>query len=132
MSDQPDPAAPQPNPVPPTPSDSSFSPHGSGHGLPASVPPAPARDPRLDQIGKWIAGVVAAALIAGTGWVFGGIHERLDKAEDNIHKQDLVDTTFKSEMKSLKEQTQKQWDLLNGVNSSLSTLEGKVERAHGD
>lgn len=132
MSDQPDPAAPQPDPVPPAPSGASFSPHGSGHGLPASVPPAPVRDLRLDQIGKWLVGVIATGMIAGIGFVFGHIFTRLGEAETSIHSLDKKDTAYELRITALETQTQKQWELISGVNKALTIVESKVEAKHPD
>ena len=73
----------------------------------------PPKDPRLDWLFKGLGAVGLAAIIGGVGWVWGVLHERLDKAEERIHELDKADTTVDARIKSLETATQKQWELIS-------------------
>ena len=110
---------PQGVPVAPTP--------GSKHEIPAYVPPP--KDPRLDWLFKGIGGLALAAVIGLTGWVFGGLHERLDKAEDDIHKIELGiakdHAETKAQLDSLSEATKKQWEIISTNGRGIAANKAK-------
>ena len=101
----------------PAPSDSNYQPPG-----PPYIPP---RDPRIDWLFKGIGAIALAAVVGMTGWVFGGLHERLDKAEDKIHDLDKVDTKFDAKLERLSEETKKQWELISKNSQGISALGGQ-------
>lgn len=77
-------------------------------------------------------GTIATALIAGIGFVFGHIFTRLGEAETSIHSLDKKHTAYELRIKALETQTQKQWELITGVNKALTIVESKVEAKHPD
>ena len=88
------------------------------------------KDHRLDKLMLGAAGVIVTVSIAIASWVFGGLHERVDKAEDNIHGLELKLVEQKNTIERLKEANGKQWELISGNSRDISELKGAVERHH--
>ena len=71
-------------------------------------------------------GVVVTVSISVASWFFGQITERLDKHNTRIQILEKDDVTHGHEIKSLKEQSRKQWELLRKQGETLSELRAKV------
>ena len=109
----------QPTPIPapapaPPPGDSNYQPPG---------PPPP--DPRLDWLFKGLGACGLALIIGGTGWVFGGLHERIAKNEDSLHKSELREAKRDAKIEANAEANKKQWELIGNNGRGIAALKGQ-------
>lgn len=91
---------------------------------PMAAPVDHSKDHRLDKLMLGAAGVIVTVSIAIASWVFGGLHERVDKAEDNIHALELKLVEQKNTIERLNESNSKQWELISVNGRSISELKG--------
>ena len=98
--------------------------------MPAAVPADHSKDHRLDKLILGAAGVIVTVAIAVASWVFGGLHERVDKNEDKIHQLELKIVEQKNTIERTSESNRKQWELINANGQRISELKGAVDRHH--
>jgi len=94
------------------------------------LPAQEVKDTRLDKLGLYVAGIIVSLVIAAVGWVFGGLYERLDKAEDRIQTMEKLDVEHKNKIEQLEGQTQRQWALISANKQDVGELKVKVDAYH--